>query len=243
MKFLINTFMLLFLVTIFSACASNQRGEQFLQSNSATIISKDFGALSVLLIKYKKILDLRNPKLSDKTKANQIIFDIEHHNNILTNSPYKEYLTKAFDAKAKYKSDYLILGLYKMFYKVYNIKEGHHITALGYDAKAFKTMYYTLKVLRWKTRNAKDKEGRFLFATWQLNWQLEFNKNYHNISIDNLKSLPSIKSGREGIMNHSNFNFEIIITSMINRVKNSLEAMGEEPLNLSVTAMKAIILL
>ncbi len=45
-------------------------------------------------------------------------------------------------------------------------------TALGYDTKTFKTMYYTLKVLRWKIRNAKDKNGKFLFATWQLNWQL-----------------------------------------------------------------------
>ncbi len=44
-------------------------------------------------------------------------------------------------------------------------------------------------------------------------------------------------------MNHSNFNFEITITNMINRINNSLEAMGKEPLNLSITAMKAIILL
>ncbi len=225
------------------ACTSNQKADHLLQSNSATIISKDFEALCTLLVKYKNILDLRNPKLSDKSQTNEIIFKIQNHINILPSNSYKEYLAKAFNEKTKYKSDYLILGLYKMFYQAYNIEEGHHITALGYDAKTFKTMYYTLKVLRWKIRNAKDKNGKFLFATWQLNWQLEFNKNYNNITVDNIKNLPSLKSKRESIMNHSNFNFEIIITNMIKRVNDSLEAMGEEPLHLSITAMKAIILL
>ena len=82
-----------------------------------------------------------------------------------------------------------------------------------------------------------------MFATWQLNWQLELNKKYHNITIGNLKNLPSLKSKRETLLDHSNFNFEITLSLMIDRVKNSLKAMGEEPLNLSISAMKAIILL
>ncbi len=246
MKSVLNIFLILFIATVFTACSSNQTASQILQSNSATLISRDYEELTSLLIKYKKILDLRNPSLSDTNLRYKIIYEIKNAQNsinLLQNSTYQKYLTKAFEEKTRYKSDFFILGIYKMLYKAYNIKEGHHITALGYDAATFKKLYYTLKVLRWKIRGGKDKNGKFLFATWQLNWQLEFNKKYKNISIDNLKKLPSLKNGSESIMNHSNFNFETIMTSMINRVKESLRALGEEPLNLSINAMKALIFL
>lgn len=234
-----------FILFFLCACSSNQGTSEILQSNSATIISKDYKEITKLLLKYKKILDLRNPNLYDKSLVNQITYDIKNNKNsinLLKNQTYLKYLTKAFEENTKYRSDFLILGLYKMFYKAYNIKDGHHLTALGYDSQLFKKVYYTLKVLRWKIRNAKDKNGRFLFATWQLNWQLEFNKNYKNITINNIKELPSLKNGNETLLNHSNFNFEITLTLMINAVENSLKAMGEEPLNLSLTAMKMIIL-
>ncbi len=246
MKQILNISLIFIISMFFSACANKQRASQILQSNSAAIISKDYQNLTTLLLKYKKILDLRNPRLSDKKLSREIVFSIEHNYNTinpLKNSSYSDYLKKAFAKDSKNRSDFLILGLYKMFYKTYNIKDGHHLTALGYDANLFKNTYYTLKVLRWKIRNEKDEKGRFIFATWQLNWQLELNKNYKNITINDLKNLPSLKSSKETLLDHSNFNFEIILAMMINRVKNSLEVMGEEPLNLSITAMKAIILL
>ena len=246
MKQILNISLIFIISILLYGCVNNQRTSQILQSNSATIISKDYQNLTTLLLKYKKILDLRNPELSDKKLSREIIFSIKHNYNTinpLKNSSYSNYLQKAFAKGVTNRSDFLILGLYKMFYKTYNIKGGHHITALGYDANLFKNTYYTLKVLRWKIRNAKDKNGRFIFATWQLNWQLEYNKKYKNISIDTLKNLPSLKSGDESLLSHSNFNFEVTLSMMIDRVQNSLEAMGEEPLNLSISAMKAIILL
>ncbi len=238
--------MLIPLAILFGGCSNNQRTSEMLQSKSATIISRDYQDLTKLLIKYKKILDLRNPSLYDKNLSKKIIFIIKHNYrtpNLISSNSYKECIKKAFDEETQYRSDYLVLGLYKMFYEAYNIKDGHHITALDYDVKTFKNLYYTLKVIKWKIENAKDKKGKFIFATWQLNWQLELNKKYHNITIDSLKELPSLKNGRETLLKHSNFNFEVTMSLMIERVKNSLEAMGEEPLNLSISAMKAIILL
>ena len=246
MKKIINLLIILSVFLSMTACSYKQKASEILQSNSATIIAQDYKDIIKLLLKYKNILDLRNPGLSDKKLSKEIVFNIKHgYNslNFLKNGSYSDYLRKSFEKETKNRSDFLILGLYKMFYKAYNIKDGHHITALGYDAKLFKSVYYTLQVLRWKIRNAKDENGRFIFATWQLNWQLELNKNYKNITINNLKSLPSIKSGKETLLDHSNFNFEITLSMMIDRVKNSLEVMGEEPLNLSITAMKALILL
>jgi len=246
MKKIINLLIILSVFLSMTACSYKQKASEILQSNSATIIAQDYKDIIKLLLKYKNILDLRNPGLSDKKLSKEIVFNIKHgYNslNFLKNGSYSDYLRKSFEKETKNRSDFLILGLYKMFYKAYNIKDGHHMTALGYDAKLFKSVYYTLQVLRWKIRNAKDENGRFIFATWQLNWQLELNKNYKNITINNLKSLPSIKSGKETLLDHSNFNFEITLSMMIDRVKNSLEVMGEEPLNLSITAMKALILL
>ncbi len=246
MKHILNFTVIVSIVLLFSACANNQKASEILQSNSATLISKDYRDIIKLLLKYKNILDLRNPTLYDKNLSKEIMLTIQNSYNtidLLPNKPYKEYLKKAFAKGVNNRSDFLILGLFKMFYKTYNIKDGHHLTALGYDAKLFKKVYYTLKVLRWKIRNAKDENGRFLFATWQLNWQLELNKNYHNITIKNLENLPSLKDKKETLLDHSNFNFEITLSLMIDRVKNSLEALGEEPLNLSISAMKAIILL
>ncbi len=246
MKKILNLSIILSVFVFMTACSYKQRASEILQSNSATIIAQDYKDITNLLLKYKNILDLRNPSLSDKKLSKELVFNIKHgYNsvNLLKNGSYSDYLRKSFEKESKNRSDFLILGLYKMFYKAYNLKDGHHLTALGYDAKLFKNVYYTLKVLRWKIRNAKDEKGRFIFATWQLNWQLELNKNYKNITINNLKSLPSLKSGKETLLDHSNFNFEITLSMMIDRVKNSLEAMGEEPLNLSISAMKALILL
>ena len=238
---------IIILISIFlTGCTNTPNASEILQSNSATTIARDYQEITKLLVKYKKILDLRNPKLSDKNLSYEILFDIQNQKDsvrLLKSNSYKDYLKKAFDENTKYKSDFLVLGIYKMIYKIYNIKDGHHITALGYNADDFTKAYYTLKVLRWKIRNAKDAKGRFIFATWQLNWQLELNKNYNNITIKNIEELPSLKNRSETLLNHSNFNFEITMSRMIDKISNSLKSMGEEPTNLSISAMKAIILL
>jgi len=238
---------IIMLISIFLiGCTNTPNASEILQSNSATIISRDYKEIIKLLVKYKKILDLRNPKLNDKKLNREILFDMQNQKDtiqLLKNNSYKDYLLKAFDKNTKYKSDFLILGIYKMIFKIYNIKGGHHITALGYNTDDFTKAYYTLKVLRWKIRNAKDDQGRFIFATWQLNWQLELNKNYNNITIKNMKELPSLKNSKETLLSHSNFNFEITMSMMIEKISNSLKSMGEEPANLSISAMKAIILL
>jgi hypothetical protein len=242
MKYLIITLTIL----LFSACSHEPKTSEILQTNSATIISRDYRDLTKFLLKYKKILDLRNPSLWDKKLSHRVIFDITHNLDtikLLKNNSYKSYLFKAFAKETKKRNDYLILGLYKMFYNSYHIKGGHHITALGYDVKTFKDTYNTLRVVKWKIANAKDDKGRFLFATWQLNWQLELNKRYHNITIKNIAELPSLKNHKESLLEHQNFNFEIILSLMLDRVKHSLEAMGEEPSNLSISAIKAMIFL
>ena len=246
MKHYLNFLIIISLAILFTSCSNNQISSEILQSNSATTISRDYKDITKLLIRYKKILDKRNPNLYNKNLAYNIISDIKNNQNtihLLRDDSYKKYLEKAFDENTPNRSDFLILGIYKMLFNTYNIQDGHQITALGYNAETFKKTYYTLKVLRWKIRNAKNSQNRFIYATWQLNWQLEFNKKYNNISINNLKNLPSLKKQKESIMGHNNFNFEIILSLIIDRVKDSLNAMGEEPLNLSITAMKAIIFL
>ncbi len=249
MKYFIQLIIFLSLFTLFISCSSNQKAREFLQTNSATTISRDYQAIKELLLKYKKKLDLRNPKLYDKNLSYKISYEIKNDEtslNLLRNSSYKSYLEKAFEQGTKYRNDFLILGIYKMVYETYNINNGHQLTSLSYNSQQFKNLFYTLKVLRWEIRTKRDKNGNFIFVTWQKNWQIELNKKLQQnqkLSMHTLNNLPSIKDKKENIMEHSNFNFEIILTAMIDKVKDSLKAMGEEPLNLSINAMKAIIFL
>ncbi len=238
----------IFIIPLFLiSCASNQRTGEFLQTNSATTLQRDYEDIKKFLLLYKQKLDARNPNLYNKKLKYKIGFEIEHNLNSLNiaNKSYKDYLKKAFDDDTKYRNDFLILGLYKYVYYVYKIKEGHKLTALSYDKEEFKKLYYTLKVLRWKIRTNKDKNGNFTFITWQNRWQIELKKalKREKLSLKLIKNLPSIKNKKENLLSHNNFNFEILLTQIIDRVAHSLTALGEEPLNLGINAMKAIIFL
>ena len=59
---------------------------------------------------------------------------------------------------------------------------------------------------------------------------------------DEIKMLESIKEDKESVFDPSNFSFEVILTQMIDRVEDSLKALGEEPKKLSVTALRSIFL-
>ena len=239
----------IFIIPLFLiSCASNQKTGEFLQTNSATTLSRDYEDIKKLLLLYKQKLDVRNPYNYNKNLKYKIGYEIEHNlnNTNLIKGTYKKYLKKAFEDDTKYRNDFLILGLYKYIYNVYKIEEGHKLTALDYDKEEFKKLYYTLKVLRWKIRTDKKRDGNFTFITWQNNWQIELQRKLNQgkkLSAKLLMNLPSLKSQKESLLSHSNFNFEIILTQIIDRVAHSMVALGEEPLNLGINAMKAIIFL
>jgi hypothetical protein len=80
--------------------------------------------------------------------------------------------------------------------------------------------------------------------TWQNNWQIELEKNIKNgitPTWKNIQNLEYIKNGKESMYSHSNFNFEILMSKIIAYVKNSIRVTGDEPLDVSIEAMKSFV--
>jgi len=238
---------------LFSGCisATQERVEKMLQTNSANSMKKDYTQITKELIVFKEKLDKRNPSAYDKDFSNQIYTEI----NNLTNTrnlayeniqlhTYKEYLQIAFSKfEIKNRNDYLILGLYKEIYDAYDIQSGHQITALTYDKNKLQNLYQNLQILKWKLNTARDVKDEYLFLTWQNNWQIELEKRLKQKEIktyDDILNLKYIKEGKETLFSQSNMSFEVLLSSMMYHVKNSLETLGVEPVDVGLEAVKTM---
>jgi len=244
---------LLLTLFLFIGCANSQnKVEEFFQTDNATNLKKDYVAIIHLLEQYKIKLDKRNPQNYDKQFSYHIYNELKNSTNELFLKEngkyidnYKDYLKLAFSTQnIANRNDYLILGLYKQIYQAYERNEGTKITAFEYDVKKLKTLYYTLSVVNWKTKNKRDKDGNYMYLTWQNNWQVELHKRLQNgekPSWELLQNLDYIKNKKETIFSSSNMNFEALMREMLYRVKNSLELLGQEPLDVSLEAMKSLV--
>lgn len=233
----------------FSACVPTQEDvRNALQTNSATSLKKDAKNLQKLIVKFKEKLDKRNPnnfskkletKIYDSIKNSNKNLYIKYKHNVLDN--YKDYLQIAFSKdEIFHRNDYLVLGLHYLVEYSYEIPKGHRVTALEYDKKKLDKLYKNLQIIKWKIKVDKDLKGDYLFLTWQNNWQIELAKKLKSnekLSYEEIQQLKFIKNKKETIQDPSNFSFEIILTQMIDSVKNSLQSLGEEPKELTVKAM------
>jgi len=214
----------------------------------------DFKKISENLIRYKEKLDLRNPKAFSREAKERIVHEIHRTRNTLSITyngqkliTYDDYLRVAFDKNRPIveRNDFLIVGLHKLLCETYQIDKGHQITTLSYQQDAFKRLYYYLEVIKWKIRTAKDKEGNYLFVTWQNNWQIELAQKMAKgvrPSWEIIENLSSIKTHKESIFDPSNPNFEILMNHMIDHVKNSARIVGDEPIDIGIDAMISVVL-
>jgi hypothetical protein len=248
----------LFFITIlafFSACSVTQddiRGA--LQSNSAELITKDKKKLQELLVKFKTKLDKRNPNNFSKKNRQKIYISIEDFNKKLylkykkkVLKDYKDYLQMAFSKDSLFnRNDYLILGMTYMISNAYSIENFHALTAFQFNKEKLHNLYKNLQVIRWRIKVEKDLKDDYLFLTWQNNWQIQLEKLLQkrpDISYEEIKDLEYIKNKKETLFSHSNFSFEVLLTQMIDRVENSLKALGEEPRDLSISALTFFVFL
>lgn len=242
-------------ISLFSGCysATQDRVEKLLQTDAANIIKNDYKSVVKQLVIFKEKLDKRNPKAYSKTNAPiiytqldnlQNTFNLKYANNDLVK--YKEYLQIAFSkSEVEHRNDYLVLGLYKLIYDAYDIEEGHQITALSYDEEKLQRLYQNLQILKWKIKTDRDLNNDYLFLTWQNNWQIELEqklKKGQEPTYEDLKNLKFIKDKKESLFSASNTSFEVLLTIMSQRVQNSLETMGVEPVDLGIEAVKSVFL-
>lgn len=249
-----NLFLAIGLVLLLSSCASIQEDiKSFVETSKASNIKDDYKVAQNLLIDFKKKLDKRNPNKYNKDYEKKIYRLLENKNakfllnykdSVLEN--YRDYLQLAFSKdKIANRSDYLILGIHYLLYSSYEVDDDYKITALQYNKEKLNILYKNLQIIKWKIRVAKDLKGRYLFLTWQNNWQIELEKKLKNgkkLSFEELEKLKFIEEEKETVLDSSNFSFEVILSKMIHRVENSLKALGEEPKELSISAVKSMFL-
>lgn len=240
---------------VFAGCSSpNQENvSEVLQTKGATALHYDFKKSVENLIAYKEKLDLRNPSNYSKSSQETILKEMRNRTNAIrlsyngvTLHTYDDYLRIAFDKSATIpeRNDFLILGMYKLLWESYRIGEGHQITTLSYDEERFKKLYYYLEVIKWKIKTGKDEKGRYLFLTWQNNWQIELQNRLNAGQIPSwqmLESLPSIQSRKESLFDASNVNFEVLLSQIVFHVKNSARLVGKEPVDIGIDAMISLV--
>ncbi len=246
---LVNILVIVFLVLFFYGCGFNKQSIQsMVRTNSSSEIEKYKNEITTSLLKYKKKLDLRNPNSYNKKLSKNIKFQIETNQDyitILQNNiklkTYDEYLHYAFlDEKVENRNDFLIIGLYKLIYKAYSLDDQHKFTALEHNKDELSKLYKYLQVLRWKIRTQKDINGKYLFNTWQNNWQLELLKRDRN-DLNIIKDLEYIKSKKENILSPSNFSFEILFSRILLNVEYTLRKINIEPYEMSTQAIRSFI--
>lgn len=253
-KNLLQIFLVGGLLLLFSGCLPKQDTvKSAFQTNSASSIKKDYKEVSEFILTFKEKLDLRNPDSYSKKRAdkiNSMIKNLDKNYAIQFNEivleDYKDYLQIAFskDAIAN-RNDYLVLGLYYLVYELYELEDGHKLSAFSYDEKKLQKLYKNIQILNWKLKTARDLEENYLFLSWQNNWQVELEqieRKKGSINIEDIKNLKYIKNKKESLYSPSNFSFEILLTKMSDKVAQSIKATGSEPENLSISAIKSIFL-
>ena len=226
-----------------TGCATKDVRAVF-QTNGASIVREHTSVLQKLLLTYYEKLNKRNPSYTTKIDRIPIIYDIENRTNNATlpllnekkDVNYKDYLNIAFSKnEVKNRNEYLIAGIYKMFYWAYSIDRMHNITTMQYEVSRLQEANKMMQVIQFRIENEKDVKGNYLFLTWQRQWQIDVLKSVYthkNIDINRYKKEELVKS--------SNMNFRILSEGMIFSLQESLRYLGEESTNLGTSAIKSV---
>jgi hypothetical protein len=247
-------YLLVLIVLFFTSCSNIQeKVRNAVQSENAKQIRNDYKEIVKLLSLYKTKLDKRNPQQYSNNVTNLIKKEINNNQNTIslfrsrnkTSERYTDYLNYAFDknSNVKNRNDYLIIGLYKMFYDAYAMDVKYKMTAFSYDIDVLQKAYKNLQVLQWKIKYDKNINQQYLFLTWQNNWQIELEQKLKTSSLSNipLNQLQNIKLQKESLLDPSNNSFEIITAKMILYMERSIKMLHAEPESLTIDAFLSVI--
>ncbi len=247
-------YLLILILLIFTGCNNVQEKiKNTIQTENAKHIRNNYKAVAELLLEYKVKLDKRNPKSFNNqfnTLLKKNIYDNTDDITLYINGEkplvtYVDYLNYAFDKNTvvEYRNDYLAIGIYKMLYHSYDMNSKYKMTALSYDVNKLQKAYKNLQIIQWKIKTNKDFNGKYLFLTWQNNWQIELEKQLLLKNIDDIKlsDLNYIKTKQESLLDSSNNSFEVITSKMLLYVANSIKLLDAEPEELGLEAIMSIL--
>ncbi len=238
-------------------CATKESSfvNRIFQTSGATLMQEYKAALDKMLLQLGKKLKKRNEEIFSKDIFLYLENDMKNHTDTLSlalvhtmsQNSFKEYLKIAFlKNKIKNRGDYLLVGLYKMFYQSFEMKDFHKFSAMQYDGEKLQEAYKILQAVAWKIKVAKDKKGDFLYLTWQNNWQVELQKRLkrgEKLSAKLIKSLKYIKNKKESLLSSSNLSFEAIFAKMLFVYERALKTVGVEPKSLGANALRTLFLM
>ncbi len=247
-------YLLILILLIFTGCNNVQEKiKNTIQTENAKHIRNNYKAVAELLLEYKVKLDKRNPKSFNNqfnTLLKKNIYDNTDDITLYINGEkplvtYVDYLNYAFDKNTvvEYRNDYLAIGIYKMLYHSYDMNSKYKMTALSYDVNKLQKAYKNLQIIQWKIKTNKDFNNKYLFLTWQNNWQIELEKQLLLKNIDDIKlsDLNYIKTKQESLLDSSNNSFEVITSKMLLYVANSIKLLDAEPEELGLEAIMSIL--
>ncbi|MCF6309419.1 MAG: hypothetical protein L3J19_02930 [Sulfurimonas sp.] len=214
------------------------------QTDGASTVKAHVDILRNKLLEYKIKLNKRNPNYYCKKTDETITNEIKNSTNNLTlalltnkiNSTYKDYLNIAFSSEyVTDRNDYLIMGIYKLFYRAYTVERSHTVTTMQYDIEKLQEANKMMQIIQYKIQTATNNDGNYLFITWQRPWQIEV-----LAKINNKKEIDLDKYTKKQLLYHSNMSFQVISSGMISTIQETLKSLGAEATNLSRSAIKSI---
>lgn len=245
--------LLIFLIlTFFQGCITQKTVQKTFQTKNAYTLDYLNEKIIDLILEYKVKLDKRNPNGFNPQKKDFLSAVIEkkvtpREFKLLGYKQFDNpslYLQYAFDDNAQYRNDYLIIGLYAMIYEAYNMHSLHKLTAFDYNLEKLQTLYKNLQILQWKIKTAKDSNNKYLFLTWQNNWQIELNsKTRLSTKLKDLKNLHHINTKEESLLDMSNSSFELITNQMLTYTDLAIHYRGGEAMELSLDMLTSFLML
>ncbi len=237
----------------FTACTQDTFNKNtfksIVQTNSAAQIVEYKENILKHLLEYKEILNEKNPTAYNKVLQQEIRTQIKNEQNYINIVQDKkklvhfdDYFHYAFlQTEVKNRNDFLILGIYKLIYDSYNLHEKHKFTAISYDSNKLLKLHKYLQIISWKVRNLKDNQNKYLFVTWQKEWQLKLENEFKG-DFNILKKYEHSKDG-ETILGQSYFAFEVLIEKMLLDVEYSLIKVNIEPQKIGFDVAKTFLFL
>ena len=247
----------LFLILFINGCATKEGNlvSRVFQTSGATLMQEYRVTLDKLLLQLGIKLIKRNREIFSKDILLYLKNDMKNSSDTInlplvstqSKTSFKEYIKIAFSPKSiKKRGDYLLIGLYKMFYWSFEAKSFHKFSAVQYDGNKLQKAYEILQAVAWKIKVAKDDRGNYLYLTWQNNWQVELQKRLQRgekLSIKLLKSLKYIKNKKESLLSPSNLSFEALFAKIKFIYERALKTIGVEPKSLGANALRTIFLM
>ena len=222
--------------------------KNLIKTNGEITIEGYLKDLDELIYQFYIKLNKRNPSNYNENAKENIKYALKNHTfihlNGYDNNPVKILqLSLQREQTITNRNDYLIIGLHNMIYKAF-LRDKFKITALSYKLKNIEKLYTNLQILFWQVGTYKDKNGNYLFLTWQKNWQLELQKKIkkgQSLQSAMIEILSS-KNVEKSFLEPSNMSFSMIYAKIFYIMEKIIKACGGEPKEVSTTILKSIAL-